>query len=291
MLLRDASSWTSAPRQALPIEKTIDKAFGSSDLCEHILVQLKSDPYSIRWMNTTRMFLDDSEVLRPENLVQLGSAEKPATSSIFLDTVSPSNPCTTPEPTPRGAYYCDPTTDTWYAPGNVTTNETIIIYGPTIIQGNLTFGGNIITLFGNRSSLIIESCMTSEGNKTLTVGFTPDSGDDVTGRLKQLIAANCSNVDLSNSILILKSPPNKKRCETIEFTKSSASTPTSLSGILNMTQSNCNLWWIVLISVIAGVLVLVLVTIVLLATFNKRCKQCIRPFWARSQAKNSANIK
>lgn len=84
-----------------------------------------------------------------------------------------------------------------------------------------------------------------------------------------------NSVDLSSVRLNLKTKSSGCKRISVEKVKP---TKNNITAMFAMNKSKCNLWWIILISVIGGIIILAVIAIVLAATFIPSFKEQIRPY-------------
>ena len=67
-------------------------------------------------------------------------------------------------------------------------------------------------------------------------------------------------------------------CRKVSVRKVSSDDRSTLSGLFMVDNSSCKTWWIILISVVCGVIVLAILILVLLAIFYKPFRAKVRPY-------------
>lgn len=276
---------------ALPTSKRPARLYDSSHACTHLLAYFDTPEQRLVWLNNNTLFDDETtDSVFNNTIFQIPTGER-LSSVVHVYTPSPSKSCTSPEPLPHGTFTCDPDLDVWIAREGLSTNESISVFGPVTIAGNLTIGSNIIRLSGKGSSIEVLNCIVYQGNKTLTIEIVLSEADLSSGKYTALLLhSNCSNTDLSDAQLVLKTDRPKKKCESVDISKSTSSTTTSLAALVSISKTSCNTWWIILVSVLAAVILLTIILIVLLATFNNSCKSRIRPFRARKHMESPSDV-
>lgn len=169
---------------------------------------------------------------------------------------------------------------TWTAPGSVSI-PTVVIPPNTvvIIRGNVSIGG-VITLSGLNSSLIVGGCVTLGGTTGgILVELTPEDIKLLQkqgGKLqKTLISSLNGQTCLSDlSSVSVKTKLTKKDCKRVNAENNSDKKNGSLTALFQIDSTKCNLWWIILASVLGGIIVLaaVCVVVVLVIRHNKEQK-------------------
>ena len=173
---------------------------------------------------------------------------------------------------PGDQFYCN--NGVWTSNTTVTTPVLNIPSGAseTIIIGDLE--SSSIVFNGLGSTLTIEGCASNLTSITLTL--TPDDLKGSKQIVQQLIIlanSNCSNDDLTD--IVVSFSVSGSTCRKVKPSKSVSNG--SLSGIFTIDSSSCNTWWIVLVSVICGVIVLGIVIFVLLVIFVPKVRFAVRP--------------
>jgi alpha-tubulin suppressor-like RCC1 family protein len=187
-----------------------------------------------------------------------------------------------PPPRPSPAFTCENGVWTSPSPIVVTPGTEITIGGPSIVQGNVSVegGGSLVfTLppIGSGAVLNVNGCITIDGSVIVTL-----TGDDLkeidqqSGKSREsiLVSAQCGS--LSGVTNIAVSAPSDCRKASAQR---SGSSDTSLSVVFRVDRSRCDRWWIILVSVLGGVILLVGI-ISLLVAFTP-LKFIVRPFTRR----------
>jgi hypothetical protein len=178
----------------------------------------------------------------------------------------------------------------WTSIGSVTA-PTVIIGGPTTVNGNLTVG--TIAFDGLHVTLNVTGCA-SLGNIEIQLSLEEyeqliASGDDTTILL--LTSLGCDIKDLDKiPISVNADSDGSKRCEKISV--SGQTTSSTLSALFTIDKSGCkksSKWWIILVSVLGAIILLAIVA-VLLATFTP-LKDMIRPHAKRAKESNTYYMK
>ena len=197
-------------------------------------------------------------------------------------TLSAPNPtCSTTLP-PPGFICID---NSWISNASVSNSTFTVPAASThaIISGNLTSSSVILGSY--TSSVTVLDCA-----ENLTLVTIQVSDDDLKQfgskeKLLQLISYSPSCRPLNTTQLSVN--VIGKSCRSLQVTK--VSSEGSLRGLFKLDSSRCNTWWIVLVSVLGGVIVLGVVLLVLLATFVPSFRETIRPFSKPSQKPKSAH--
>lgn len=162
--------------------------------------------------------------------------------------------------------------------------STTIINGSLDVSGSGSISFTGVTSPSGAALLTVQGCATING--TITVTLTTQETQHIQqqpGKSKDvnLLTADCGSIQ--NPIVQVNS--DKKSCKRV--TSKSQTNPTqtggySLVATFHVDTSKCNTWWIVLVSVIGGI-ILIAIVLALLATFTP-LKQIVRPFTKRNQA-------
>lgn len=166
----------------------------------------------------------------------------------------------------------------WVSTSSVITPSIII---PTIgspqtvlVEGNVESSSIVFNGFG--TTLIINGC--ANNLTTITVTLTPEQLKDIGKQTTQelLVLANITcNVDTLAHVQ-LDSKVTGSSCRKVKATK--ATSNGQLSGIFAVDSSGCNRWWIILVSVICGLLVIAVVIVVLFVIFVPKVRIAFRPY-------------
>ena len=188
---------------------------------------------------------------------------------------APEAPC--PGPAPSSAFIC--VGGVWEA---VNVNTTTLVLPPNVgtvvIIGNLTSSSVVIN--GIASNINVTGCVLD--NLTLVhIDLDKDDTDVVGSKVYTLISAlngSCqSNLD---SIAVTASIKNGG-CQKVSVKKITWNNGSILSGLFTIDKSSCNRWWIILVSVVCGVILVAVVVVVLMAIFWPAFRLKLRPFSKR----------
>ena len=170
----------------------------------------------------------------------------------------PPKPVGCPGSQPRPEFEC--VNGTWTFTGTVTAPTIVISPGTSevIVNGNVTSG--TVVLQGIGSSITVTGCFTNLS--VVTIQLTPEDLKKLGSHsVIQLLNSdgNCSDY----SSVAVATTVTRSTCRTVKVDKATTSSG-SLNGIFTVSSSGCNLWWIILVSIlavltIAGVIVLLVV--------------------------------
>jgi predicted outer membrane repeat protein len=172
---------------------------------------------------------------------------------------------------------------TWTSNGTI-TGETITIPGTqVVVDGNFTVPGSVVFDGLGSSIVVVGGCAHIGGS--IVVELTEEELEQLAkeSRTVALISQNSSCPSLSSSYV--DGRLSSKSCRKIESTTSEEKngSQSSLVAMFKVNSSGCNVKWIILGSVLGGVLLLIVI-IMLVVTFNDKARKAIRPFWARGRS-------
>lgn len=167
-----------------------------------------------------------------------------------------------------------------YSPASVTEPSIIVPPNSGVIPvaGNITVN-TTITFIGTGSSLVADGCVQVPGGISIELS----KGNTVPKGSVTLITQS-SACDALLAPVSLKY--DKKDCRKTTVKKDPNAASNTLAVIFKVDNSDCNVKWIILGSVLGGVLIITL-ALALIFTFNKSARNCIRPFAGRSGAKQN----
>lgn len=143
----------------------------------------------------------------------------------------------------------------------------------TVIQGNLTSSQVIIQGLG--STIILYGCTTNLS--TITVELTPADLDKIgsAGVTQLLLNLSSTTHTCSSNVsgVTVTTQVRGKSCKKVSVDR--LASEGSLSGVFRIDASSCNLWWIILVSVLCAVILVavVVVVVVLVCLRNSKARQ------------------
>ena len=174
----------------------------------------------------------------------------------------------------------------WTSVGSVDTPTLTVPSGAstTVVVGNLT--STTVVIGGAGSTVIVTGCITNLTyiELLLTSDDLKTIGKTKTQILVSSDDASCGT-DLSNTTISLRVQGNTCKRATV---KSQTTGGGTLSGIFSVDSSRCNTWWIILVSVIAGVVVLLAIIAALLVAFVPAVRRKVRPYHKRPTPKEAS---
>lgn len=189
-------------------------------------------------------------------------------------------------PPPPPGFACTPDGN-WVSTGSVTTTTTFVVPSVDVtIQGNLSISSAPLTFVGTDHTLTIEGCLFLN-NSEIVIDLSKDGY--TTGKKVTLIkqADDCATA-LNALPLSVKQPASG--CKQVKAKRDDSSTPSTLNAVFSIDNSKCKkvAWWIILLAVL-GAILLIAIVLALVFTFNKKARQCIRPY-SKRQRQSKANI-
>lgn len=211
-------------------------------------------------------------------LVNFQSAS--ATPAVPTSPPPTSNGCG-PEPLPKGLFDCQ--NGTWVSNSSIGSgNGTVVISTPVVIRGNLTVGS--IEFLGLNTTIDVVGCASLPSQVTVTLTVAEYEALKRNGtRYADLIKSLCTESN-GLSVNIEVNSASKKKCEKVKATLESNGQV--MTGVFKIDSSQCNIWWIVLVSVLGGV-VLIVIALVLIFTLVPAARECIRPYVKRKHTRTS----
>ena len=158
----------------------------------------------------------------------------------------------------------------WTSNTSVTTPTFTVPAGSTqtVIQGNLTTSEVIIQGFG--STILVTGCVSNL--TTITVQLTTVEVETIgsVGKTQPLLIYNASDASCTSgfSNVGVATTVTGKTCKKVDVSK--VTSTNTMSALFTVNNSKCNTWWIILVSVLCGVVVVgVVVTIVVIVVIKK----------------------
>lgn len=215
--------------------------------------------------------------------IPVGTA--PPRSAIPTDRLPIAPTCRKPKPGPT--FTCSGTT--WISPGSVT--QKVIELPPatsTVVNGDLNTSS--IVLSSASSSLTVTGCISS-GNGSLpsiTLTVTQDDLDEIVkkgGKLTTLLLEQDASCETLASVALVVDTKSVKSCKTVKADKITSSS--SLSAAFTINSSKCNVWWIILVSVLCGLVLIAVIVVVVLVACSKKAREKILPYSKRRERQRS----
>lgn len=180
---------------------------------------------------------------------------------------------------PSPAFVC--VNGVWTFFGN-TGNGTLVIPGSgstTVVQGNL--GATEVVLQSATSTLVIYGC--ANNLTSITISLTQEELKALGSNWNQTLITLAGNSSSCKALDNISINVNTEGCRKI-MVKSSQGSQASFSALFTIDSSRCNRWWIILVSVICGVVVLAAIIFALLVAFVPKVRATVRPYSTRKNA-------
>lgn len=129
---------------------------------------------------------------------------------------------------------------------------------------------------GLASHIEVNGCAANVSSVTLQL--TPEQVEAIpSGTASQTLLSTSSTGCNLDSINLNAQIPNP-RCKKVTTTKQVSPDGTTLSAVFSLQSTNCNTWWIILVSVLCGAIVIAVIIIVVSVMCCACCKRKVRPF-------------
>ena len=193
-----------------------------------------------------------------------------------------------PPPAPTTCFGTQPSPDFSCSGGIWTatsTNSSVLTIAsgssPTVVTGNL--GSSSIVFQGVGSTVTVEGCANNLTSIHIELSESQAEAIKQLKTLQTLLSQNISGcVDLSNVALSIS--VKNGGCKKARVSKVVSDGGSTLGGLFTLDTSGCNRWWIILVSVICGVILVAVIVVILVAIFSPRFRTAIRPFSKRRAA-------
>lgn len=207
------------------------------------------------------------------------------TAPIAPAPIPPSVTCTGTPPSPT--FVC--IGGVWTAIGSVETPILNIPSGAgTVVVSNIS--SNSIVLNGLNASIEITGCATNLTSLTITLTETQAGEIGKSELIKLLLSSSSANCSVDLNSIDLSTTISGSSCKKVSVKKVTSDDGSTLSGIFTLDNSSCKTWWIILVSVVCGVIVLIVLALILMAIFWPAFRAKVRPYnKARKDHNNVAN--
>ena len=154
----------------------------------------------------------------------------------------------------------------WTSTGTVTAPTIVITPGTSevIVNGNVTSG--TVVLQGTGSTITVTGCFTNLS--VVTIQLTPEDLKKLGSHsVIELLRSdgNCSDF----STVAVGTTVSGSSCRTVKVDKATTSNG-SLNGVFSVSSSGCNLWWIILVSVLAALTVVGIIVLLVVLHIRKK---------------------
>lgn len=277
----DAGLWTTGPNIWLPVQLTWIPQYLSWAASLQPSPQPSYTTFAVTLLSNNRA----AQLLFTPDYIVI--PDSPATTIIPI-TSSPAS-CTGTAPSlgqGSSTFTVSCVNGVWIVTANLTSssNSTIVITGPTVVQGTVYVPPeatiNLNPSSSNSSSplLVVNGCVNISGTVTVTVDQTTLTDIQQSGgsRTLNLIQAQCGNF---TGQLTTTQPGSCHKTSSSGPLVTSNATSFGLAVEFIVDSSGCrsNTWWIILVSVMGGVIIVV-ACLALLTIFNPTVRGFFRPF-------------
>jgi hypothetical protein len=176
-------------------------------------------------------------------------------------------------------------------PGGETDNSKVVFSGPTVVIGNVTVlpgstvvisippigGGTDVITEDTKPLLNVSGCFALEGELEVTID--PDTWnsnkEQLNGRQTLLVESSCSIISSSQGLTV-NTPKDCRKTKGVLTQVARSNGRFGLVSSLEVNSSRCNVWWIVLVSVVGGVLVIVGIIVIVYMVHRKKVMGPVR---------------
>ena len=170
---------------------------------------------------------------------------------------------------------------------NATLPSTLVIpsgASTTIINANVS--SSSVVFQGLGSTISVNGCANNLTTITVELSAKDLSSIPAQGLSQNLIRLSSSDSscsDLKNVTIV--TIPRGSSCKRVNAQKSVSNG--QLSALFTVNSSDCNTWWIILVSVLCGLLLLAVIVIILVVRFVPSAKRFVHPFTNSKRAKSA----
>jgi hypothetical protein len=220
----------------------------------------------------------------PPATVPSSSTNPPSSASGCLGSVVSNTAVVYCRQSPDGSFH-------WVIQGNLTTSSDnpVEIDGDVEIEGDLTVDGAGSLIVRLRTgegriqvpSLNVSGCANIRSPITISASSEQvkqmQKDDKQSSSPQRIVESSCAQDESRlNDVVETKSPKGCRKLSS-ETSQTSSGSRSTLNVLFKVNGKSCNTWWIVLVSVLGGVIVLGLIfTIIYLS--SSKLQQAIRPF-------------
>ena len=178
----------------------------------------------------------------------------------------------------------------WVSDGDVNLPNITIGTTPVLINGSFTSNGTLIFTGSSSVPITILACL-SINSSDIVIYLTSEQVEQLAkaspeDRKRLLLSFNqtiCDNAAISLSTLTVQVIGHQKCDRKVSAAlDNEIQSKGTLSAVFNIGSANCKRWWIPLVAVVGGILLVVLI-LALIFTFSNRARECIRPYSKRNR--------
>lgn len=207
-------------------------------------------------------------------------------SNIDCPQPPPVDPATLPPGLNLTCSWVSPTQKVWLVVGNLqlTPSSPLVVSGPLTIQGDLVENGGLTLVAQGRGvvpTLNVTGCVSIVSS--VSVQVTPKQLASMAksgSKESQMIMESGCPIDKGAQLVATK--VSSKTCRKVTSTSQTSSSPNTgrsqLTVLFNVNSSACNTWWIILVAVIGGIIVLGAIGIVIAYAVSPKLRSIINPF-------------
>lgn len=203
--------------------------------------------------------------------------------SICFSGLAPGAPTCLESTRPGPSFFC--INGVWTTGSAVETPIFVVPPGSTQTIVNADIESSEIIFNGLGATIVLSGCAAnlSQVTVTLTLSDLESIKDGKTQLLISLTNTSCN--DLSEVDVSLKIEGSS--CKRVKATK--AASNGQLSSIFSVDNSRCNRWWIILVAVVCGVIVIAVLIFILLVALVPSVRTKIRPYSNKRSAEATVN--
>ena len=199
-------------------------------------------------------------------------------SICMISPLPPTPVFSCPLPSPGPTFQCLSTG--WTSVGSVSEPKiTLPPSSSTVVNGNLTTSNIVINSVS--TTVNVTGCVSSTNGTELSISVTLTQADldkivKSGGKLSTLLVLQSASCDSLPDVNLNIDTSGIKSCRTISTDK--IDTATGIGATFTVHSSRCNVWWIVLVSVLCGVVVIAVIVVVILLACSETVRHKILPF-------------
>lgn len=148
--------------------------------------------------------------------------------------------------------------------------------GTVVISGDLP--SESIVIQGLGTTVQVSGC--ASNLTSITVQLSPQQVETLgTSSQSAQTLLTTGSSDCNTTLEQIEVNTNAKSgCKKVKVQKVLSNGGSTLSALFTLDKSGCNTWWIILVSVVCGVILLAVIALVLLAVFYKPFREKMRPY-------------
>ena len=175
----------------------------------------------------------------------------------------------------------------WTFTGTIVSTTLVIPSGSSqvVVNGNLTSAAVLINGLG--TTLTINGCATNL--TTVIIQLTEEQVKQLgsTRTLQTLVELSNTTSCVSSLEGVAVEAKVTHGCRRVNTESQVSSDGKTLSSFFSVDSSGCHRWWIILVSVVCGGIVIAVAAVILLAIISPKFRECIRPYSRRRGARST----